>query len=175
MTKTMLELRRLGFALVVAVALCLGTATITCADPIYVTLLEPTQTGTPGSTLTFRGNMYNAGPPRVVLNAHTYGCAGPCSMYLNVGRIPLNETQTTGEIDLFTVSILPNARPSDVISGFFIAGDSTRDVFADAVDFHINVVLPTEAQPVPEPAAVLLVSTGLAGVAAAVRRRRRSL
>ncbi|MGI8731994.1 MAG: DVUA0089 family protein [Pyrinomonadaceae bacterium] len=81
---------------------------------------------------------------------------------------------------LLAVTPLPLLPGSNLSEGFFFATDQFgRELtFADfgftGASFTLEISGPgvTQAAPVPEPATMLLLSTGLAGVVAGVRRRR---
>ncbi len=81
---------------------------------------------------------------------------------------------------LLAVTPLPLLPGSNLSEGFFFATDQFgRELtFADfgftGGNFSLEISGPgvTQAAPVPEPATMLLLSTGLAGVVASVRRRR---
>ena len=58
----MMETRKVLTVLLTFIVLCLGAAERVRADAVVLTLTNPAQAGTPGSTLTYSGFYTNSGP-----------------------------------------------------------------------------------------------------------------
>ncbi len=168
MKKTALSLSMLAVLLLVAPAF---------ADTLNLTLANPTQTGTPGATLTFDASasapfsnsgtlFFNGDNFNVSLAGATIDDTG---FFLNFP--PAIAPGEGVAATLFTVS-LPAAFAPGTYNGFFeILGGSdpnAQDTLA-TVNFQI-----TTATPVPEPGTWLLFATGLTALAVLVCTRRKT-
>jgi len=134
------------------------------ADMINLTLSNPVQSGVPGSTLSFVATVSapNTNGGAVFLNSDSFDIDSPLTLDDNpfFGNFPLSLNPGDSATDvLFTVTIPTDAAITDY-SGFFAilegADGGVSDVLASTT-FEVNAV--------PEPSNVLLVATGLAGLA----------
>lgn len=147
---------------VISLVVVLASATRTNADQVTLTLTNPTQTGTIGSTLLFTGTITNTGNESVLIDSSGL-VVDPFTTTRNLifssGALTLAPMQSTGEILLFTVTLDPALNAPSTIIGFFSIGrSSTVDGELAIQQFTINV------EPIPEPATLLLLGTGLAAV-----------
>ncbi len=158
---------------------------VTQADPV-LTLSNPSQTGFPGSTVNFFGTIRNGGGSSITVDSIFASLSAfPEIFTVDVepffsnpgydlsGSEPfgyrLATGASTGEILLFSVVVDPFAV---LILDFPFPGT----VFVtDSNGSRSNVVDFDVAAAVPEPATLLLLSTGLAGAAIRLRRRHQGL
>jgi hypothetical protein len=68
----MIPARKIFFSSLVGLVLCVGAARVSKADPLVLSLTNPNQFGTIGSTLTFSGSAFNSG----TLNGNTDTISG---------------------------------------------------------------------------------------------------
>lgn len=161
---------KLLLSAVISLAVLLAAATRTKADQVTLTLTNPTQTGMIGSTLLFTGTITNTGTESVLIDSSGL-IVDPFTTTRNLiftsGALTLAPMQSTGEILLFTVTLDPALNAPSTITGFFSVGRSSTVNGELAIEqFTINV------EPIPEPATLLLLGTGLAAVALRKRNKR---
>ena len=173
----MSTLRSISLTLISLGVLCLGSAGLVRADPVTLTLVTPTLTGTPGSILTFSGTITNNGPPSLLIKVGGgYTDYGPTFSLVRSGAsqltspITLGANQSTGVIPLFSFTLSPDYNgplPATTDLAFFIASIEGPSEITVAIG-NVRVV----ATPIPEPATLLLLGSGLAALALGVGKRR---
>ena len=162
------KLKQLGPIAALAILFILPIAAK--ADPVTLTL-PGSVTVQAGGSVTVIGTIANAGAPSFNISSWTITLGNALLTFDDTGfqgsPLVLNSGDSfgpTGFFDIFAnIALAPGA-----YGGSFTVLDSDRQLGVTR-DFQINV---TAAAPVPEPASMLLLASGLAGLAAFKRKRR---
>jgi hypothetical protein len=153
-----------------AVAGSLLAGTTASADSLTITLTTPFQSGIVGTVdvFAFDATVTNDTAQTVYLNGDDYSVDAP----LTIDDSPFNDSYplSLGPGDsyaglLFNVDVPPGT-PQGLYAGNFeiIGGGPTDDTdVAGAANFNVQIT--------PEPSSLLLMASGLAGLAATMRRR----
>ena len=147
------------------------------ADPITLTL-DPTHSVAQGSSVTYSGSLSNGGLPGRFINAVSLTLPpgitfNDSAFFTNVPAF-LGSGATTGVVSFFDVFADLLIPPGNYIGSFSVlGGDDDQDQNILATQEFTIMVTPGGQNPIPEPASMLLLASGLAG-AASLRRRKRS-
>ena len=159
------------------IAVCLLTSAAAKADPITFTLSDPFQSIAPGATVTFEATVTNNTHHTIYLNGD--------NSTLDADLDPSDLSDADYDVDfplslaadesvtapLFTVTI-PLGTPFDTYAGSFeITGgrDSSDQFDLGSADFDIEVT--GSGTVVPEPSSLVLLTSGIAVLAAGLHRR----
>jgi hypothetical protein len=173
MKKTMRSLSMLALLVLPATLLLSPRA---FGDTISLNLTAPVQSGTAGSTVSFFATVAAPGTNggTVFLNGDGFDVTSP--LVLDDSGFLLDFPLSLGPGDSFSGLLFSIALPADVAAGFYtgsfeILGGANDGAFDElsSVDFQVNVA-PT-ASTVPEPESLMLLATGLPGVAFLVQKK----
>ena len=163
-----------------AAAFFMAFTSIAHADPVIVTITNPNQAGTFGTTFSFSGTITNMNlSPFTFIEARvtTVPVGGPFSAGLNpveVVNLFLPGLSTTPNIPLFTLTIDVNFQPGTYNLTYTIVGLAGNSVII-STPAPFTVTILADSEPIPEPATLILLGAGLSGLGVIHRRRRRTL
>ncbi len=147
------------------------------ADPLSFTFTNANQTGAAGDVLTFDGTFINgSGDVTITGNFFTFPTPpGALSLDDSPFLTFLDQTISSGGValsgDVFTVTIDAAATPG-VYAGVFSAFYNGATLDLESLQEFSVTVQGVGPNPIPEPATMILLGTGLAGIVARARRRR---
>jgi PEP-CTERM motif len=156
--------RILVMSLTTASILLASTAAKADGYPLTITLDEPFQAALNAGTFDFTGTIVNTSGSTVNLGGDSFTLNGPLSAnddgFNNNAPFTLSASGTSGDIDLFTITIAPGTA-TGLYTGVFDILDGNTVV--GQVDFDVDLT--------PEPGTLLLLGTGLLALAGLARWR----
>lgn len=165
-------MRKAKMALAALVVL-LGLSSAAKADPITINILENGSRIAPGATVTLTGFITNNTSGTLYVRTFGYGFnPGVVSAtILFPTQLALAPGETSGLLQFLTFTTQPSLPdPSFQHVSIIFGGGPNPGDRQELERYFVNIAVGTS--PIPEPATLLLLSTGIAGVGAAVRRRR---
>lgn len=162
-------LRLLSAALLLA---CFAQANEVRADPLVLTINNPVQHIPYNGDASFFGSLTNQTSATIFIDSYAFNRNPPIigggAFYDLTPTSALAGMATTGDILLFKF----NGGPDTILNGVFVVNYHTSD--APGVIRTATANFTVTADPTPEPATLLLLGTGIAGLAG-MRGRRRKL
>jgi len=164
--------RRWGYAVILSLTMVLFSVAAR-ADSIDITLMETSQSGLPGTTVTFDATITNLTGATIFLNSSGNATSTPFltvdgNPFLTNAPLSLAPGASSGPLALFSVIIAPGITPGVYDSNkFYIVGGTTSGAsdMVGSAEFNVAVA--------PEPGTLVLLASGLLGLGFKLRFRSR--